>query len=382
MNTTNTFKRLQASSLLMSLLAALLYTSNVAANDKGVAGKIDPDKLTFKESKKIFNDEENVDDAFEEKRKVLIANYRVGFMISASAAVTEEGEKTQTSNFSGQDRVTFYIQHPDAHLSANATVEYDDALLQEITEEGYADLQARLTAVGREIVTMEDIKDKEGYKKLEIAKPDEKGQYVSEDNNGGVADVNYIAKKPASIPMWFGMANPLDEGGALSKAGSALSMKNMGAFKQLAVDADAVIIDLTFRVRPAFVMGLRSKMFRAAAVKADPYLAVLPEAILVQTYKNTWVGNVPSELGALRVKTPAYGAYEETKDSPFNYGYDYGNFKVNNNEVDTSFFTPSYEKTTTVEISPNRAKFKETVLHALKTANATLALWAKENPAD
>jgi hypothetical protein len=349
-----------------------------AASD---AGKVDPDKLTFKESKKIFNDEGDVDDVFEEKKKILIAGYRVGFMLNAVANVMEEGEKSQLSNFSGADRVTYFVKNPDKHLSAVANIKYDNALLQEITEEGYADLQARMKGVGRELVSMEDLKATAGYKSLEIAQPDAKGQYLSEDDNGGLADVNYIAKKPNSIPMWFGMANPLDKGGAMSKAASALSQKNMDSFKQLAIDSDAVILDMTFRVRPAWVEGIRPKMFRSASVKADPYLVVLPEPIMVQTYKKTWVGNVPSAMGALRVEIPDFMDAEKAQRFAFNYGYDYGEFKVGESVVDRSFFVPAYEKTTIVSINPDRAKFKAAVLHALKTANATLAQWAKENPA-
>jgi hypothetical protein len=350
----------------------------MAASD---TGKVDPDKMTFKESKKIFNDEGDVDDAFEEKKRILIAGYRVGFMLNAVANVMEEGEKSQISNFSGADRVTYFVKNPDKHLSAVANLRYDNALLQEIAEEGYADLQARMKSVGREIVSMEDLKTSAGYKSLEIAQPDAKGQYLSEDDNGGLADVNYIAKKPNSIPMWFGMANPLDKGGAMSKAASALSQKNVDAFKQLAIDSDAVILDMTFRVRPAWVEGIRPKMFRSASVKADPYLVVLPEPIMIQTYKKTWVGNVPSSMGALRVELPDFMDSDKAQKFAFNYGYDYGEFKVGENIVDRSFFVPAYEKTTIVNINPDRAKFKAAVLHALKTTNATLAQWAKENPA-
>jgi hypothetical protein len=364
---------------LFLLLTAFLFSAGAfAASD---ADKIDPDKLTLKESKKIFKDEGDVDDAFEEKKKVLIAGYRVGFMLNAAANVMEQGESTQISNFSGADRVTYFSRNPDKHLTAIAKFKHDDALLQEITEEGYADLQARLKAVGREIVQMGDLKESEGYKKLEIAQPDTNGQYASEDDNGGLADVNYIAKKPESVPMWFGMANPLDKGGALAKAGTALSQKNMGSFKQLAIDADAVIIDMSFRVRPAWVQGIRPKMFRSASVKVDPYLVVLPELILVQTYKKTWVGNVPSYMGALRTKIPDFMDTEKAQKFPFYYGYDYGEFKVGEGVVDRSFFVPAYEKTTIVDINPDRAKFKDAVLHALKTTNATIAQWAKENPA-
>lgn len=360
-------------------LATFSITPVLAGAD---AFKYDPDKLTFKESKKIFDDQGDVDDVFEEKNKVLISSYRVGFMVNAIANVREKGDRTQVSNFSGADRVTYYVEHPDAELTAIAKVNYDDALLQEIAEEGYADLQSRLKAVGREVVTMEDIKGKEGYKTLEIAKPDEKGRYSSEDDNGGLASVNYIAKTPASIPMWFGMANPLDTGGAMSKAGSALSMKNMSSFKQLAVDADAVILDLTFRVRPGWVQGLRPKMFRSASVKVEPYLAVIPEPIQVQYIKNSWVGNLPGAVGALRLELPKSWNEDAIGEYPFNYGYDYGVIKVGEKTVDTGFFKSNYETTTIADITPDRVKFKAAVLNALKVTNATIAQWAKENPAD
>jgi hypothetical protein len=361
MNTAKISRLFQVSALLMSLITTLLYTANVSADEKGGANRIDPDQMTFKESKKIFDDEGDVDNAFEEKKKVLISNYRVGFMVNAIANVREKGDKTQISNFSGADSVTYYIEHPDSELTAIAKVNYDDALLQEITEEGYADLQARLKAAGREIVAMDDIKGKEGYKKLEVAQPDAKGQYPSSDDNGGLADVNYIGKKPASIPMWFGMANPLDQGGALSKAGSALSMKNMSPFKQLAIDADAVILDLTFRVRPAWVQGIRPKMFRKASVKVEPYLTVIPEVIQVQTYKSSWVGNVPSAMGALRVELPKNWNADEMGNYAFNYGYDYGDIKVGEKTVDTGFFKSNFETTTIADITPDRAKFKADV---------------------
>ncbi len=373
--TPDALKKMKAGTLLLAM-TSVCYVSPLWADVK-----FDPDTLTLKESKKIFKDLGDVDDAFEEKNKILIAGYRVGYMLSAAATVKEKGEESQISNFSGADRITYYVKHPDKILSAVARVDMDDELMQEIAEEGYADLQACMKAIGREVVLIESIKEGKGYKELEVATPDENGQYSSEDDNGGLAEVNYVAKVPQGMPMWFGMANPLDQGGALSKAGSALSQKNMGAFKQMAVDADAVILDLTFRVRPAWVQGLRPKMLRAAAVKADPYLVVIPTDINVQTYKSTFVGNVPSEMGTLRIKTPKSWSDEEASEYAFNYGYDFGEFVVENKIVDKSFFDPAYEKSTMVDIKPDREKFKAQVLNALKVTNATLAQWAKENPA-
>lgn len=346
------------------------------------AFKYDPDKLTFKESKKIFKDMGDVDNVFEEKKKVLIAGYRVGFMVNGGATALDKGEDTQISNFSGQDRVTYYVDHPDALLSATATIHYDDKLMQEIVEEGYADLQARMKAIGREVVLMDSLKDKEGYKTLELAQPDAKGEYTSSNDNGGLADTNYIAKTPKGMPMWFMAANPLDQGGALSKAADALSMKNQNAWKQLGVDSDAAQIDMTFLVRPAFVYGVRKKFMRPASVGVDPFLVVIPEPIMIQTNQKTWVGLLPKAVGDLRLEKGVPNAFKEAKDYPFNYGYDYATFKMGETVKDTTVFDQSYEKSTSVDITLDRAKFKAAVLNALKVTNATLALWAKENPAD
>lgn len=346
------------------------------------AFKYDPDKLTFKDSKRIFKDAGDVDNVFEEKKKVLIAGYRVGFMVNGGATALDKGEDTQISNFSGQDRVTYYIDNPDTLLSATATVHYDDTLMQEIVEEGYADLQERMKAVGREVVLMDSLKDKEGYKTLELAQPNAKGEYTSSNDNGGLADTNYIAKTPKGVPMWFFAANPLAQGGALSTAADALSMKNLGAWKQLGVDSDAAQIDMTFLVRPAFVYGVRKKFMRPASVGVDPFLVVIPQPIMIQTNQKTWVGVLPKAMGDLRLDKEVPNAFKEAKDFPFNYGYDYATFKMGETVKDTTVFDQSYEKSTSVDITLDRAKFKAAVLNALKVTNATLALWAKENPAD
>ena len=355
------------------VIAALIFafSSTLYAADLKNLADVDPEQLTLKESQKIFKKEADVAGAFAEKRKVLITGYRIGFMTHAIAGVHEEGSRSQISNFSGQDSVTYYSQNPDKHLVAIARFAYDEALAQEITEEAYADLRARLQAIGRDVVSMDTLKDSEGYRALELAQADPSGQFSSRDDNGGLADVSYVARTPADIPMWFLPASPLDTGGAMSKVRSAFSQKNIKPLMALGAAADAVIVDVSARVRPAWVMGARGKMLRAATVKADPYLVVLPEPIIIQTYRDTPIGKVPSKIGALRFNS----------SMEFNYGYDYGELLVDDKTVDKSYFTPAYERTTIVQINPDREKFKAKVLHALKMMNASIALWAKENPA-
>lgn len=344
--------------------------------------KHDPDALTFEDSKKIFKSQFDVSGAFKSKKKILIAGYRVGFLVSGGAASFDKGQDTQISNFSGKDRVTYYIDNPDTVLSATATVNYDLGLLREITEEAYADLVARLKAVGRETVSMESLRETEGYKALELAKPDAEGNFPSSNDNGGLADTNYIAFSPKDVPMWFMGANPLDQGGALSKAASALAMKNMGAWKQLGVDADAVSIDLSFIVRPAFVYGVRKKFLRPAAVGVDPFLVVIPEPIAVHTHQKTWVGVLPKAAGSLMLTEGPGNTFKDAKDYPFNYGYDYGTLRSKEEIKDVTVFEKAFDKSIRVDITPDREKFKAAVLNALKTTNATLALWAKEYPAE
>lgn len=301
-------------------------------------------------------------------------------MINGAATATEAGKKMQMSNFTGTDSVTFYMQNPDVVLNASSRINYDNALLQEIVEEGYADLQARLKAVGRELVLIDTMSNSEGYKTLKFAEKDIHGDYLSTDNNGGLATINYSTYKPNSMPLWFIMVNPLDQGGTASKVSDALTMKNVGSLKQLTVDSDAMALDMTFRIRPAFVYALREKMLRSAEVGIDPYLAVMPGPVIMQTYQKTYVGILPKSMGELRVD-PLKNNFKDDEQYPFNYGYDYATFKKDNSTVDTSFFTKTYTKSTIVDIDPDREKFKTAVLNALKVTNATIALWARENPA-
>ena len=47
-------------------------------------------------------------------------------------------------------------------------------------------------------------------------------------------------------------------------------------------------------------LNMADVMLRAATVKADPYLVVLPEPIIIQTYRDTPIGKVPSKTPVTR----------------------------------------------------------------------------------
>jgi hypothetical protein len=325
-----------------------------------------PEALNFKEVNNLFKlvDAKN---AFSQHNRILIGGYRVGFSVARSAYAKEQGG-SQTDNLGGGwQSVTNF---KDTELRATVELKgVDTADLQAMTQKAYQDLIQRLQGVGREVITMDQIKDsKIVASKLDVSRLNGDGEYWSNIGIGEARELS-IVTWPRDTPLWFMFGDTLDVGGSMKAALNALSQKNFGFIKEISGEQDAGLLDISVMVRFADAWSLRAKTLRSARVGVVPVMKMTLARGALTTAKVTRVGTFPGPAGSIQGFRKAGG---------FDLGSDWAAYS--SDIKDESSWTTTGE-TIELTVTAEPADMEAAVLKGLLSLNAAIAAIAAEYPA-
>jgi hypothetical protein len=349
------------------VIAASAFSNYTLAKDDPFIPPPAADTLTFKEVKKTFKIVDDVEGALELHNRILIGNYRVGFNVAKSSYAREEGGQTREDMGGGWERVTSY---KDQDLRATAMLQgVNSEDLNRITEKAYQDLISRLQAAGREVVTMDQIKDSKVIaEELELAKLDSKGEYWTNFGIGSAREM-MIVTWPKSIPLWFMFGDTLDAGASFKAAYNALKQKNFGFLKRISGEQNAAMVDISVTVRFADTWSQRSKTLRKAKVGVDPNMKITLNKIGFSSAKVTRIGTFPGPSGTMNQLKDGQG---------FGMGNDWANYSLDTKNEES---WTSVGQTLELVVTAEPGKMEEQVLKALYAVNAAIAAAAKEYPA-
>lgn len=111
----------------------------------------------------------------------------------------------------------------------------DEATLQNITEQLYADFIADLKAAGREVVTLDEARTSEGFARLDTSPT----PYTKESKF--LQDRIISVYTPEGVPLWWEHGNQIGDKGPFATG-------NWKAAGAMSVDLDAIVVAPTFLI--------------------------------------------------------------------------------------------------------------------------------------
>ncbi len=357
---------MSGSRLTVALLSLLSLPLTLAAADDHIT-PLPADEVTFKDVKSVFK-LVDIHKAFKEHNKILIGNYRVAYSVARSAYAREEGRsETEQIGSGGWKTVRNY---KDQELRATVELQgVDSSDLKAMTQKAYLDLKQRLKAVGRDVVTMDQIGDSAVIaNKLERADVDENGEYWTNFGIGEARELT-IVTWPENTPLWFMMGDVLDAGASYKAAFNALKMKNFGFIKEISGEQEAGLLDVSVTIRFASAWSQRAKTLRRAKVGVEPGMTMTLNKVGLSTSRVSKMGVFPGPSGQIQGFKKARG------------------YKIGNDWADYSKDISSREgwsatgETIELVVTTDPVRMEAAVLEALTSLNAVIASIAKQYPA-
>lgn len=157
--------------------------------------------------------------------RVIVASFRVGFVVRDSVtASVAAGYQFGGTHTSGARSTT-----------AVELAGVDEATLQNITEQLYADFIADLKAAGREVVTLDEARTSEGFARLDTSPT----PYTKESKF--LQDRIISVYTPEGVPLWWEHGNQIGDKGPFATG-------NWKAAGAMSVDLDAIVVAPTFLI--------------------------------------------------------------------------------------------------------------------------------------
>lgn len=160
--------------------------------------------------------------------RIAVAGFRVAFVTRNAASATSRAAFSNLGHSSGGARSVTQaaVARVDVELQ-----DIDDARMQAIAEQAYADFMVALAASGRPVVPMAEMQASAGWSQIDRTPADKPYQTSPTGTNK-----HYRFFAPRALPLWFGhFDTPMGD-----KA--AFSLGNWRALNQLSVDTQAVVI--------------------------------------------------------------------------------------------------------------------------------------------
>jgi hypothetical protein len=301
------------------------------------------------------------DSLLKHSSKVAVAGFRVAFVNHNYASASK-----QASYFAGEHSSGVVVKM-DVDLKG-----VDAQAMQAITDQAYKEFVAQLTAAGREVMPLEQLKNTAGFKDVDPTPSSPDKPHVREP---GMTDGRgYLMFSPTGLPLWFEAGNPLGDKGPFSQG-------NNKAMNRIAAETKALVVFPMFVVDFAAMKSSgRSGQFslqNKAEVSARPELSLRLADMPIVWAEDIRMGlPVGSDAGSAKLKKSLtqegeFGAIEVVKQE--------------NNEGLVSSFASlglsigSVRSTSKNTLHADSAKYSELATKALQQGTGLLAQTFREN---
>ena len=183
--------------------------------------------------------------------RVVVPQFRVAFVAKTSASARGGAGLANLGQSTGFNRTITQAQSARVDMMLG-NVDY--ALMQGLTEQLYADFVKRLTAAGKTVVSVDEIKKASGYAKVEFVKLDK--PYVKSPFDD---PREYVFATPKDLPLAFmHFDTQLGNAGAFDQATTK-------AFAEIGVNTNALVLEPTVIIDVAQLESSGNSRFATSA---------------------------------------------------------------------------------------------------------------------
>jgi hypothetical protein len=234
-----------------------------------------------------------------QKPKVVVAGYRVAFVVRNSATAYAGAGLSNLGQSTGFNRTITQAQNKSVEVGLQNV---NMPLMQAIADRLYADFIEQLRTQGKDIVPIEEIAASPHFQKIIRAK---------EPNNYTVSPSgdarHFIIVAPTGVPLYFFHGDPLGDQGIFAQ-------DNMKALMAYSFESNVIPVTAQVVIDFAAVSSSgRSNYGRNAEVGAQPAISLAPFHSTVAAFHQT--NKIAGEMGMLRVEKPVVvsGSYATEK---------------------------------------------------------------------
>ncbi len=237
-------------------------------------------------------------------QRVIVAGFRVGFIVrdsvTASVAAGYQFGGTHTSGARSKTAVEL--------------AGVDNSTLQHIADALYDDFLAELTATGREVVTVEELKATSRWKDLDVTPASVAAPYVKEAK--WLQDRILTVYTPSALPLWWTQGEQMGDK-------SPFALNNWKVMTAISHELDAVVVVPTYLLSFAELesSGNKRGLFAgygsgraSTAAKPNMVLQANENRLYVLHAKNTVAGDVGQVTLKKNVVVGDFGAEMITLD--------------------------------------------------------------------